>query len=199
MLWLLHLHSAKTPTAHLTYLLKDCSVFCYLTAWRFFLPFMRSNVLFHNQNKVHTQCRNYYYTNGLNLFNERNSPPSLRKAGNFERSPRTRLQDNKKVFKFPKYFYFSPFLVTELFSAVSLWLTLFIIFQLRGYSELVWAVCGLYLIHGHVFYSILKTASAIAAVISSQLLGQMNSWWGQTISQQTVPVRLALLLQGLST
>ena len=62
----------------------------------------------------------------------------------------------------------------ELFSAVAC-ASLFIIFQLRWYSELVQAVCVLYLIHRHVFSSILKTASAIAAIISSQLSGQISS------------------------
>lgn len=50
-------------------------------------------------------------------------------------------------------------------------------FQLRWHSELAQAVWVLYLMHRHAFSFILKTASAIAAVISSQLLMQIRSWW----------------------
>jgi len=108
------------------------------------------------------------------------------------------FKTTKKVFTFPNYFYFSSFLVMELFSAV-VYSWLFIIFQLGWYSELVRAVYVLYLIHGHASSSILKTASAIAAIISSQLLGQVSSWWCQTNHQQAVPGRLALFPQGLGT
>lgn len=123
MLWLFCHHNAKNPGAHLTYLLKDSSMLCYFIVWRFPLSFIRSNILFPNQNdKVHTYGW-YYYTNSLNLFNEINSSPSLRKEGNFERSPRTRFSRQQKGIYIPQLLLFFSFSCNGTIFCSSLWLT----------------------------------------------------------------------------